>query len=52
MEGLRHISDLLIRCRVTEDIYLGTYTVAPLVPSQRHVMNFVKRCEYFLRSLC
>jgi hypothetical protein len=43
VEGLRYISDLLIRCRVTEETYLGTDTAAPPALGQRHVINFLKR---------
>jgi hypothetical protein len=41
MESLGYISDLLIRCKVTEDTYLETYTIAPPAPSQRYLMNFI-----------
>jgi hypothetical protein len=46
MEGLGYISDLLIRCKVTEVAYLGTDTVAPPVTSQRYTMSFLEHCEY------
>lgn len=42
MEGLGYISDLLVRCKVTEDTFFGTYTLAPSIPNQRYFINFVE----------
>lgn len=40
LEGLGYISDLLVRCKVREDIYLEEYRSAHSIPDQRYLINF------------
>jgi len=50
LEGLGYISDLLVRCKVREDIYLEEYISAHSIPDQRYLITFPRHFRGHQRS--